>query len=81
MKFQQSKTGKDFSFYVCRFTAEFEESFKMFDTDGDGRVTKDELRTTMRTMGQNPTEQELDDMMAEVDEDGGSLIVRILKKK
>lgn len=50
--------------------SEFEASFKMFDTDGDGRVTKDELRTTMRKMGQNPTEAELDNMMSEVDEDG-----------
>lgn len=50
--------------------AEFASSFRMFDTDGDGRVTKDELRITMRKLGQNPTEEELDNMMAEVDEDG-----------
>ena len=47
----------------------------MFDSDGDGRVTKDELRTSMRKMGQNPTEEELDHMMSELDANGNGLSI------
>lgn len=42
----------------------------MFDKDGDGTVSTEELGEVMRSMGQNPTEKELMDMIAEVDVDG-----------
>ena len=42
----------------------------MFDKDGDGSITTDELGTVMRALGQNPTEQELKDMINEVDLNG-----------
>ena len=31
--------------------------------DGDGTITTKELATVMRTLGQNPTEQELQNMI------------------
>ena len=37
---------------------------------GDGTITTNELGTVMRSLGQNPTEIELQDMINEVDEDG-----------
>lgn len=42
----------------------------MFDKDGDGRITSKELGTVLRSLGQNPTESELRDMINEVDVDG-----------
>lgn len=39
----------------------------MFDKDSDGKITTNELGTVMRSLGQNPTESELSDMVNEVD--------------
>ena len=35
--------------------AEFKQAFALFDTDGNGFVTTDELGTVMRSLGQKPT--------------------------
>ena len=54
-------------YYGC---IEFKEAFSLFDKDGDGTITTKELGTVMRSLGQNPTEMELQDMINEVDADG-----------
>lgn len=63
-----------FSFKADQLTeeqiAEFKEAFSLFDKDGDGTITTKELGTVMRSLGQNPTEAELQDMINEVDADG-----------
>ena len=46
----------------------------MSSTDGDGTITTKELGTVMRSLGQNPTEAELQDMVAEVDADQNGTI-------
>ncbi|XP_066038744.1 calmodulin-like protein 3 [Chamaea fasciata] len=54
--------------------AEFKEAFSLFDRDGDGCITTRELGTVMRSLGQNPTEAELQGMVGEVDADGSGTI-------
>ena len=50
--------------------AEYREAFTMFDKDGDGTISTKELGVVMRSLGQNPTEQELQEIINEVDIDG-----------
>nr|AHY86315.1 Y-GECO1f [synthetic construct] len=54
--------------------AEFKEAFSLFDKDGDGTMTTEELGTVLRSLGQNPSEAELRDMINEVDADGDGTI-------
>ncbi|EFJ32870.1 hypothetical protein SELMODRAFT_83841 [Selaginella moellendorffii] len=53
---------------------EFKEAFSLFDKDGDGCITTSELAVVMRSLGQNPSEQELREMIEEVDVDGNGTI-------
>nr|AAA92677.1 calmodulin-like protein [Pisum sativum] len=53
---------------------DFKEAFGLFDKDGDGCVTVEELATVIRSLDQNPTEEELQDMISEVDADGNGTI-------
>merc|ERR1712226_537415 len=41
---------------------------------GDGAITTKEFGTVMRSLGQNPTEAELADMINEIDTDGSGLV-------
>ena len=54
--------------------AEFREAFNLFDLDGGGDIDARELGTVMRSLGQNPSDEELAAMIAEVDEDGSGNI-------
>lgn len=53
---------------------EFKEAFNLYDKDGDGTITILELGTVMRSLGQNPSEAELQDLLNEVDNDGNCVI-------
>ena len=46
---------------------EIRELFHRFDKDGDVIITTEELGTVLRSLGQNPTEAELKDMIKEAD--------------
>eukprot|EP01057_Protomagalhaensia_wolfi_P001248 Protomagalhaensia_wolfi_Nauph_80__1247@NODE_1736_length_1371_cov_205_636637_g1351_i0_p1_GENE_NODE_1736_length_1371_cov_205_636637_g1351_i0NODE_1736_length_1371_cov_205_636637_g1351_i0_p1_ORF_typecomplete_len154_score37_38EFhand_7/PF13499_6/3_8e22EFhand_7/PF13499_6/1_1e13EFhand_6/PF13405_6/3_3e11EFhand_6/PF13405_6/0_00055EFhand_6/PF13405_6/4_3e10EFhand_6/PF13405_6/1_9e02EFhand_8/PF13833_6/0_00028EFhand_8/PF13833_6/9_7e16EFhand_8/PF13833_6/0_00046EFhand_8/PF13833_6/8_4e06EFhand_1/PF00036_32/4_1e09 len=54
--------------------ADFKEAFNLFDKDGDGLITAEELGIVMKNLGQNPTDGELQDMLNEVDADGNGTI-------
>jgi len=53
---------------------EIKDAFNLFDKDGDGTITTKEIGTVMRTLGQNPTEVELNEMIKEVDADNSGTI-------
>lgn len=54
--------------------AEFKEAFAMFDRNGDGCITTGELGFVMRRMGQDPSEEELEKLIAEIDVDGDGTV-------
>ena len=65
---------------------EWRTIFRLFDVDGDESITGEELGIVLRSMGQNPTNQELSDMIGEMDEDGSGTVdfeefVILMKKK
>ncbi|KAG5317614.1 CALM protein, partial [Pseudoatta argentina] len=49
---------------------EFREAFRLFDKDGDGTITKEELGRVMRSLGQFARAEELRTMLQEIDIDG-----------
>ena len=49
-------------------TKELKEAFNMFDRDKDGLINYNELGNVLKSQGFNPTNQELLDMIADVDE-------------
>lgn len=53
---------------------EYKEAFEIFDKDNDGSITMVELRNVMKTLNQEPSDQELNEMIAEVDIDGNGKI-------
>merc|ERR1711935_231051 len=54
--------------------SDLKEAFSIFDIDGDGTITIIELREVMKSLGQNPTEKELKQMIRSVDADGNNEI-------
>ncbi|KAH6558452.1 hypothetical protein KP509_1Z063000 [Ceratopteris richardii] len=53
---------------------EFKEAFDLFDKKRDGCISSKDLGTVMRSLGQNPTEAELQDMTREADPSGKGTI-------
>ena len=49
---------------------EFREAFNSFDKDGGGSIDAKELKDLMASVGQNPTDEELQEMIAIADADG-----------
>lgn len=54
--------------------AQYFVTFELFDKHDDGTIKTKELGNVMRSLGQNPTEAELQDMINEVDADGSGVI-------
>ncbi|XP_062214629.1 calmodulin-like protein 4 isoform X2 [Phragmites australis] len=52
----------------------FREAFLLFDKNGDGCISMEELAAVTRSLDLDPSDQELNDMMSEVDTDGNGII-------
>ena len=59
-----------YTFIIFVSFTELREAFGLFDKDGDGSITTDELGTVMRNLGQFPSVDELAMMLKEIDIDG-----------
>ena len=49
--------------------SELKEAFQLFDRDGDGTISTDELGIVLRSIGQNQSDAAIQEMIAEVDDD------------
>ena len=54
----------------CLGPEELQQAFGMFDKDGDGFIDAAELRHLLTNLGERLSEEEVDEMIAEVDIDG-----------
>ena len=54
--------------------ADFREAFSLFDFDENGSISAKELGEVLRALGQNPSMNELSDMINEVDQDGNGTV-------
>jgi len=54
--------------------ADFKEAFSLFDHDENGSISAKELGEVLKALGQNPTKNELSDMINEVDVDGNGTV-------
>ncbi|XP_020705002.1 caltractin isoform X1 [Dendrobium catenatum] len=53
---------------------EIKEAFDLFDTDGSGTIDAKELNVAMRALGFEMTEEQINNMIADVDKDGSGAI-------
>lgn len=53
---------------------EFRDAFAMFDTDGGGTIETHELKQVMTELGDEPTDEEIQEMILMVDENGDGAI-------
>lgn len=66
--------AREWPYLTRQQVREFKESFAIFDKDGGGSITSDELGDVMRSLGQKPTLQEVEAMVKEIDADGNGEI-------
>ena len=50
--------------------AELREVFNVFDTNGNGYITSEELGNIMSSLGERMTDDDIEDMLREADLDG-----------
>ncbi|CDW55364.1 troponin C [Trichuris trichiura] len=53
---------------------ELREAFRLYDKEGNGYINVSDLRDILRALDENITEDELDEMIAEIDTDGSGTV-------
>ena len=46
----------------------------MFDKDGNGKISKEELKLVMKNLGENLTDAEISEMILEADDNGDGAV-------
>lgn len=66
-------------------TKEFEEAYKMFDPELEGRITKSKLMDILTKLRLEPSEEDLSDMMREISGSGDYIphdsFMKLVQKK
>ncbi|EFJ28056.1 hypothetical protein SELMODRAFT_94292 [Selaginella moellendorffii] len=57
-----------------RHIQELEHAFRYFDANGDGKISVAELGGVLKSLGENPSEEDLRTMVREVDADGDGFV-------
>ena len=63
-----------FFFLLLLLLLEIADAFKLFDKNGDGQISVEELGEAMKQAGQELPEEELKDMIRAVDRNGASML-------
>merc|ERR1719429_103291 len=71
----EEATGKFTFLQFCQVSAKFmkeelKEAFRIYDKEGQGFITNDVLKDILREIDNTLTEEDLDPIIEEVDEDG-----------
>ena len=75
--FNHTGAGQSDAFVASSFAkqiAEMKEAFGLFDEDGDGEITEEDLGKLLAALGDMATETQVHALFLEVDEDGGGSI-------
>ena len=56
------------------FVEDVSAGFDLFDVDGDDHITRDEIGDVMRSLGEEPSEEDLNAMMRVLDVDGNGTV-------
>jgi calmodulin len=55
-------------------TEEIKQMFKLFDKDGNGQISSEEVGSLLTALGRNPTEEEINNLIAECDKDNSGTV-------
>jgi len=53
---------------------ELKQAFELFDKNNDGTINLSEMKEVMKSLGRDPTEEELKDMINNIDLDGNQVV-------
>ncbi|XVF71448.1 hypothetical protein PTKIN_Ptkin12aG0038300 [Pterospermum kingtungense] len=53
---------------------EMKKVFNKFDKNGDGKISRDELKSILSALGSTPSSDEVDKIMSEMDKDGNGYV-------
>ena len=71
---QSSQDTEKFNSYKVEQIEELKEIFKMYDRNNSGHITGRTLKFLLRGLGDNVNEEEVDNKLKEMDEDGNGTI-------
>merc|ERR1712154_15454 len=74
MDFNEFVMGMDRRMSINSQRAEIEQTFKVFDKNGDGKITFDELKEVLTALGEEVTDKDVMDMIKEADLNGDGAI-------